>query len=455
MNFCNHFNFNQNSLDILHHIDTPKNGVTSASFSLSSDLKPPSVNMVGCDVQALRSAQSAVVAQNLLVTFLVITMFVVTKSYYNHVRRQMARCTVFVIGAGPTGLTSALIASQSPHVTQVIVYEEMTKSQLIEKAHQVEFNRRSRDFLSCLGVDFDALEGCLENNIFHTRVGVFLEHLMNMLSWRVVPVTLRIGVKFSREKVSEIENYPGRKVVIASDGSSGQSARLLGLSDEFLHSSCHAFGAVASMDRTDLSSVPLAERRVHGLVFDLSAYGIELGDMDVNTGFTLKMFGSTRHRYMSLALPRSESTLVRHMRLMLDRSMMRNIFVKCFNACKWQSEAELTEAWALRHLKFSPRLFDIKLFQRLETVAYFQDTDMFVLVEGEAARCCNFHTGLDVNMAISGLSTLHTTLELAVCALTDMDIMSTMMTKSKHSESIAKQFLRTGLKQDVFTHFYC
>lgn len=63
--------------------------------------------------------------------------------------------------------------------------------------------------------------------------------------------------------------------------------------------------------------------------------------------------------------------------------------------------------------------------------------------------------GLDVNMAISGLSTLHTTLELAACALTEVDIMSTMMTKSQHSESIAKQFLRTGLKQDVFTHFYC
>ncbi|CAL1532374.1 unnamed protein product, partial [Lymnaea stagnalis] len=388
MNFCYQTHHNRNTVEIFQ---LPADGTLRQPSAVASD--PVSVTMVTCDVQAIRSAQASVVSQNLLVTFVILTMFMVTKSYYNHVRRQMARCTVFVIGAGPTGLTSALIASQNPHVTEVIVYEEMTRADLIEKAHQVEFNRKSREFLTCLGVDFDSLEGCLENNIFHTRIGVFLEHVLGMLTWRTVPVTLRIGVKFSRDKISEIEHHPGRKLVIASDGSSGQSARLLGLSDEFLHSSCHAFGAVASMDRSELSSIPLAERRIHGLLFDLSAYGIEMGDMDVNSGFSLKMFGSTRHRYMSLALPRSESTLVRHMRLILDRSMMRNIFIKCFNTCKWSSETELTEAWALRNLKFSPRLFDIKLFQRLETVSYFQDTDMFVLVEGEAARCCNFHTG--------------------------------------------------------------
>ncbi|BFZ13545.1 hypothetical protein BsWGS_16584 [Bradybaena similaris] len=171
-------------------------------------------------------------------------------------------------------------------------------------------------------------------------------------------------------------------------------------------------------------------------------------------GFTLKMFGSSRHRHMSLAVPKSDCSLVKHMRLILDRSIMRNIFVKCFNACKWPVEAELEEAWAWRNLQFSPRLFDIKLFRRLETVAYFQDSDMFVLAEGEAARCSNFHTGLDVNMAISGLSTLAATIRLAACALTDHDITSVMLTKSQHSQSLARQFLKTGLKHDVFSHHY-
>ena len=73
--------------------------------------------------------------------------------------------------------------------------------------------------------------------------------------------------------------------------------------------------------------------------------------------------------------------------------MMRNIFLKCYNTYKCQSEATLSETTAIKHLKFSPRLFELKLFQRLHTVAYFEDDDMFVIVEGESARCCNFHTG--------------------------------------------------------------
>ncbi|CAG5132969.1 unnamed protein product [Candidula unifasciata] len=242
-----------------------------------------------------------------------------------------------------------------------------------------------------------------------------------------------INNMFSRDKVMDVESCPGRKLVLAADGSSGQSARLLGLK---------------------VNSIPLSERRVHGLLFDLSAYGVDLVDTDTSTGFSLKLFGSSRHRYMSLAVPKTDSSLVRHMRLVLDRSMMRNIFVKCFNACKWPVEAQLEDAWAWKHLQFSPRLFDIKLFQRLETVAYFQDSNMFVMAEGEAARCCNFHTGLDVNMAIAGLSTLAATIRLAACALTDFDITNVMVIKSQHSQSLAKQFLKTGLKHDMFSHHY-
>lgn len=44
-------------------------------------------------------------------------------------------------------------------------------------------------------------------------------------------------------------------------------------------------------------------------------------------------------------------------------------------------------------MKFSPRLFEIKLSQREETVAYYEDFDMFVLAEGDSARSYNFHTG--------------------------------------------------------------
>lgn len=73
--------------------------------------------------------------------------------------------------------------------------------------------------------------------------------------------------------------------------------------------------------------------------------------------------------------------------------MMRNIFLKCFNTYKSESESTLSDSYALKHMKFSPRLFEIKLSQRLETAAYFQDMDIFVVAEGEAARCYNINTG--------------------------------------------------------------
>ena len=74
---------------------------------------------------------------------------------------------------------------------------------------------------------------------------------------------------------------------------------------------------------------------------------------------------------------------------------MRNIFLKCFNTYKSDSESSLSDSFALKHMKFSPRLFEVKLSQRVETAAYFQDTDTFVVAEGEAARCYNIHTGND------------------------------------------------------------
>ncbi|XP_035826378.1 uncharacterized protein LOC101846292, partial [Aplysia californica] len=186
----------------LHTLQQHQHHSSSLPDSTSAPPTTASVAMVTCDVQAIRSAQSSVVTQNIVLTVLVLTLFVVSKSYFNRVRRRMARCTVFVIGAGPTGLTSALLACQSPHVSRVVVYEEMPRADLLQKGHQVEFNRKSRDFLSNLGVDFDGLEGCLVGDLFHTRVGVFLEHVLHLLTRGPVSVTLKLGVKFNKERVS-------------------------------------------------------------------------------------------------------------------------------------------------------------------------------------------------------------------------------------------------------------
>ena len=72
---------------------------------------------------------------------------------------------------------------------------------------------------------------------------------------------------------------------------------------------------------------------------------------------------------------------------------MRGIYQVCFNKYKTKSENVLTDKVAMKYLKFSPRLFEIKLSQRIDNVVYFQETDMFVSTEGESSTYLNFHTG--------------------------------------------------------------
>ncbi len=72
---------------------------------------------------------------------------------------------------------------------------------------------------------------------------------------------------------------------------------------------------------------------------------------------------------------------------------MRSIFQVCFNTFSHDSETRLADMAAIKYLRFSPRLFEIKYSQRLEPVGYFQDTDTFIVTEGEAARFLNFNSG--------------------------------------------------------------
>ena len=72
---------------------------------------------------------------------------------------------------------------------------------------------------------------------------------------------------------------------------------------------------------------------------------------------------------------------------------MRNIFQVCFNKFKNPEESYLSEINALRYLKFSPRLFEIRLSHRMEGAIYVQESDMFIASEGEALRNLNFYTG--------------------------------------------------------------
>ncbi len=82
-----------------------------------------------------------------------------------------------------------------------------------------------------------------------------------------------------------------------------------------------AYGAVAALDRTQETSVPTHETRVHNINFDLMAYGDGLGSDPVPQGFHLKLFGSFRHRYLALAVPKSESKVVKFLKVVLDQAV--------------------------------------------------------------------------------------------------------------------------------------
>ena len=83
---------------------------------------------------------------------------------------------------------------------------------------------------------------------------------------------------------------------------------------------------------------------------------------------------------------------------------MRNIFQACYNAYRPNDEPTLSDQAALQKMKFSPRLFEIKLHHRMENVAYIEDANLFVVTEGEASRCLNFNTGTYMSPLISYLA---------------------------------------------------
>ncbi|KAJ8303250.1 hypothetical protein KUTeg_019646 [Tegillarca granosa] len=165
----------------------------------------------------------------------------------------------------------------------------------------------------------------------------------------------------------------------------------------------------------------------------------------------MKIFGNSKHRFISVAILRCESPVVKTLRTILDRSMMRNIFLKCFNTYKEETESTISDSYALNHMRFSPRLFEIKLSQKTESVAYFDDCDMFVIVEGEALLSLNFHTGLDVNPGIRSLRSLTTFINMITLAENEHSIKDALVYKMKHTDQLSKDLIQSGIKESMFS----
>ncbi|XP_075432865.1 uncharacterized protein LOC142469954 isoform X2 [Ascaphus truei] len=337
-----------------------------------------------------------------LSTLVVVLVYVVVKVSLDGVRHWRARVSILVVGAGPVGLTAALVALRSGKVLNLTVLDERSRAALLCRPQQIALDPQSVKFLLVLGVDFDNIEGCWHNDHFFTKIGVFQEHLLSIVEQRKQTVDIRI---------------------------------LLG------------------------TKVPTPEIRAHHLYFDLSAYGIDVPSAGkeatqshpsvIKPGFHLKIYGTFRNRYMALTCSASDAKVVRFLRHTPNSSVMKNIFHQSFNAYKTDIEPRVSEL-TLPHLQCSRRLFEIMLSHRRVTSAYIEGDNVVVTLEGEAARVLNFDTGCGVNLGLRGLESSEEFIYKVATAVDQNDVFEALSAKIKHSKQVVEDFRLHGLPGSMF-----
>ncbi|XP_060109812.1 uncharacterized protein LOC132582291 [Heteronotia binoei] len=389
-----------------------------------------------------------------LSTLLAVLLYAALKVSVDGIRKWRAKVSVLVVGAGPVGLTAALVAVRSGKVLKLRLLDQRSRSALLCRPQQIALEPRSVRFLLGLGVDFDNMEGCWDKESFFTKIGVFQEHLLSLLEWhkRRLDVCLSLGTKFSDDflKKNLASNWP--KIIIIADGSCGESSTILGISPDYIVESCNAYGANAVIERPDQRQVPTPEIRAHSLYFDLSAYGMDMttmGKEPSKPGFHLKIYGTFHNRYLALACPASDSKIVRFLRHTCSSSIMKNIFHQSFNAYKMDIEPRVNELM-LHHIQCSHRIFEIMLSHRRVTAAFIEGENTVVIVEGEAARVLNFDTGCGVNLGLRGLESMEELIYKVATAVDQNDLFEALAAKIRHSKQVAEDFKQNGLFATMF-----
>ncbi|XP_070356653.1 uncharacterized protein [Equus asinus] len=190
-------------------------------------------------------------------TLLAVLVLVVVKAAVDVLRRRRAHATVLVVGAGPVGLTAALVAVRSSRVLKLTVLDACARGPLLGRPQQIALDPRSVRFLQPLGVDFDNMEGCWRNGQFFTRVGVFQEHLLSLLERKgqLPGFRLILGTKFTDDFMRKVVVPDWPKIIVVADGSHGETCSVLGLSPDYVVESCNAYGANATITRLDQRQV--------------------------------------------------------------------------------------------------------------------------------------------------------------------------------------------------------
>ncbi|XP_068117645.1 uncharacterized protein [Hyperolius riggenbachi] len=390
-----------------------------------------------------------------LSTLLVVLVYIVIKVSVDGIRQWRARVSILVVGAGPVGLTAALVAVHSGKVLNLTLLDERTRAALLCRPQQIALDPRSVQFLLTLGVDFDNIEGCWDNEHFFTKIGVFQEHLLSILerSKQTLDTRVLLGTKFTEDYIRKLSEGAWPRIIIIADGSCGESSTLLGVNSEYIVESCNAYGANATFERLDQRQVPTPEIRAHNLHFDLSAYGIDVTSTGKDTlskpGFHLKIYGTFRNRYMALACPASDSKVVRFLRYTPNSAVMKNIFHQSFNAYKSDIEPRMSEL-TLPDLQCSRRLFEVMLSHRRMTAAFIEGDNVVVAIEGEAARVLNFDTGCGINLGLRGLDSSQEFIYKVAIAVDQHDVFEALSAKIKHSKQVVEDFKLHGLAASVF-----
>ncbi|XP_045652181.1 WW domain-containing oxidoreductase isoform X7 [Ursus americanus] len=186
-------------------------------------------------------------------TLLAVLLLLAVKAAAEQLRRRRAGVAVLVVGAGPVGLTAALVAVRTGRVLKLTVQDARARGPLLGRPQQIALDPRSVRFLRPLGVDFDNVEGCWRNGHFFTRVGVFQEHLLSLLERKGQRPGFRLllGTKFTDDFMRKVVVPDWPKIIVVADGSHGETCSVLGLSPDYVVESCNAYGANATITRLD------------------------------------------------------------------------------------------------------------------------------------------------------------------------------------------------------------
>ena len=169
------------------------------TISSPTNHSPSDVTM-HCDrdeLARMMHVNSSHVSMQIVLTLSVLAVFIGTKTFFNRIRRDLAQLTVVIVGAGPIGLTAALIAVQVKRVRRIVLYEEITKFNLINRSYQIAIQPSHVPFLRSYGVDFDHMEGIWKDGCFYTRVGIYLEYIISILPLFHPNVELHFDTKVS------------------------------------------------------------------------------------------------------------------------------------------------------------------------------------------------------------------------------------------------------------------